>query len=72
MTDTILIFKTNINTPELIKKAGSILSAQSEIKKWNVDMDDCDKVLRIETSRYEVENVIGILKPHEIYCEELQ
>ncbi len=38
-------YKTNINTVEQIKKADSILSKHSKIKKWNIDIDDCDKVL---------------------------
>ena len=71
MQGSVLIFKTNINTLAQIKTVDTVLSGQSEIQKWNIDIDDCDKVLRIETSQLEVENVIGILKPHHIYCEEL-
>ena len=72
MQSEIHIFKTNITTLEQIRKVDRILSNQSEIQKWNIDIDDCDKVLRIETSSLEMENVIGILKPHHIYCEELE
>lgn len=71
MAQSILIFKTNITTFEQVIKVNSILSGQSEIQKWNVDIEDCDKVLRIETSEPETKNVIDILKPHHIYCEEL-
>jgi hypothetical protein len=71
MPNTILVYKTNINTLAQIKTVDTILSKQSEIKKWNIDIDDCDKVLRIETSKSEMNNLIGSLKPHHIYCEEL-
>ncbi|MGZ4055225.1 MAG: hypothetical protein ACXVPU_10320 [Bacteroidia bacterium] len=72
MPNTILIYKTNINTLAQIRKVDTILSKRSEIKNWNIDIDDCDKVLRIETSKPEMQNVIGILKPHYIYCEEME
>ena len=71
MQQSILVFKTNITTFEQVIKVNSILSKQSEIQKWNIDIEDCDKVLRIETSKPEINNVIDILKPHHIYCEEL-
>jgi hypothetical protein len=72
MANNILVFKTNINTVEQIIKADHILSDRVEIKKWNIDIDDCDKVLRIETPWTEIENVLGCLKPYHIYCEELK
>lgn len=72
MPNNVLVFRTNINTLEQIKKAEIILSAQSEIKKWNIDFDDCDKILRIETPKSEIENVLSYLKPYQIYCEELE
>ena len=72
MPNTILVFKTNVNTLEQIKKINNILSGQTEIKKWNIDMEDCDKVLRIETSQLGIENVLAILKPSDIFCEEME
>lgn len=71
MEPAVLVFRTNINTFEQMKQLDAVLSRQSAIRKWNVDMEDCDKVLRIETLQLHVENVIGFLKPHDIYCEEL-
>jgi len=69
---SIHIYKTNINTLEQIKKADSILSKHSKIQKWNIDIDDCDKVLRIESSQLEIFDIIGSLKPFNIYCEVLE
>ena len=67
----LLIFKTNINTLAQLKTADGILSAKEEIKRWNIDIDDCDKVLRIETSELKTVDVIDVLKLNNIYCEEL-
>ena len=72
MQPSLYIFKTNINTMDQLRKADHVLSNRTEIQKWNVDIDDCDKVLRVETSQLLIESVIGILKPHAIYCEELK
>ena len=72
MESEILIFRTNINTFDQLKKVDTILSGQTAIRKWNIDLDDCDKVLRIETSILQIENVIDFLKPHDIFCEELE
>ena len=70
--NNILVFKTNINSTELIQKVNNVLAEQSEIKKWNIDLEDCDKILRVETTKSEIESILGILKPYEIYCEELE
>ena len=72
MEPQILIFKTNINTFEQMKRVDTILSHKNGIEKWNVDLEDCDKVLRIETSLLQTENVIKFLKSHDIYCEALE
>ncbi len=72
MPSTLHIFKTNINTIEQIKKVDSFLSRHSKITKWNIDIDDRDKILRIETPAAEINNVIGKLRPFNIYCEVLE
>ena len=72
MQPSIHIYKTNINTLEQIKKADLILSKHTKVKKWNIDIDDCDKVLRIESSQQEILDVIDSLKPFNIYCEVLE
>ena len=59
MQVSVHIFKTNINTLE-------------QIKKWNIDLEDCDKVLKIESSQLETCDIIGSLKPFNIYCEVLE
>ena len=72
MQASLHIFKTNINTLEQIRKADSFLSKHSKIKKWNIDLEDCDKVLKIESSQLETVDIIGSLKPFNIYCEVLE
>jgi len=42
----ILLFTTNIQRPAL-PRLRSLLESLPGIKKWTVDLDDCDHVLRI-------------------------
>jgi hypothetical protein len=72
MTTELHIFRTDINTVEKVRKAETLLSRHKGVNRWNLDLDDCDKVLRIESDKLVRENVIGILKSHEIFVEELQ
>ncbi|BAV05582.1 hypothetical protein SAMN05421788_108278 [Filimonas lacunae] len=43
----ILIYYTNINTRQDHSKLKAILDPIDGIEDWHVDLEDCDKVLRI-------------------------
>lgn len=38
---------------------------------WNFDLEDCDKILRVDAAALAVENLINSLKSEGILCEEL-
>ena len=40
--------------------------------KWNFDLEDCDKILRIDSEENIVLKIIGLLNIHEFNCEELE
>ena len=67
----ILVFKTNISCKEELKKIGSILSEEKNIIRWTVDLEDVDKVLRIECDHIYPLSVIEILSDAGFTCEEL-
>ncbi len=46
----VLIYFTNIDTVADIRTVSVDLNAMAAIKRWTVDIEDCDKVLRIEAS----------------------
>lgn len=48
VNQVLLIFKTNINTPEKINKIRSLFDNNPLIEDWSVDLLDQDCVLRIE------------------------
>lgn len=69
--DHILLFKTNISSPADKQSLQPVLDGHSCIKQWNVDLNDCDYVLRIESESLNHQQVIHILNHHGFECSEL-
>lgn len=46
----ILVFKTNITSKKKVSMVAPLLTSFPGIRQWNFDLDDCDKVLRIEAT----------------------
>ncbi|MBO9703025.1 MAG: hypothetical protein J7604_22615 [Sporocytophaga sp.] len=68
----VLVFKTDkkvLTYQEMVQEA---LMDYKDIIKWNVDMDDQDKVLRIECDSLSAEEIILKMKQAEFFCEELK
>lgn len=68
----ILIFKTNLDNPELVNRVKPVIQKMPGIQKWNVDIQDCDNVLRIEASELSPRSVELVLQTAGYYCEELE
>lgn len=68
----ILIFKTNLLNTAMVDRAKPLLQNISGIQRWNVDIQDCDKILRIESNSLSARQVENILQNAGYYCEELQ
>ncbi len=43
----ILVFVTNVADLKAVSKIKPLLTAMPAIEDWNVDLDDCDRILRI-------------------------
>ena len=67
----IYVFKTSIE-PQDIRTADEILRALIPNCKWNYDLEDCDKILRIESRKDIAELVCFHLRIDGFYCEELE
>ncbi|HUS00150.1 MAG TPA: hypothetical protein VMY77_00400 [Chitinophagaceae bacterium] len=67
----VLIFKTNIRYKKHIDIIGSHIAKQPGIIKWNVDLKDADKILRIETTDLHPEKIEGLVKNAGYKCQEL-
>ncbi|OOQ60609.1 hypothetical protein [Mucilaginibacter pedocola] len=68
----VLIFKTSVATPSQASRLQPMLSALADIKRYTFDLEDCDRVLRIESTRIESQTIKHILRMAGFSCEELQ
>jgi hypothetical protein len=67
----IFVFKTSVKTKMQAKKLKPHIDEILPKAKWNFDLEDCDKMLRIDSEENIVLKIIGLLNIHEFNCEEL-
>ncbi len=67
----ILVFKTNIRYKKQLTDINRQFTDQHLITKWNVDLLDADKVLRIESRGLTAPVIEELVKNTGYYCEEL-
>lgn len=68
---TILVFRTNICFKKDAAKVSECLRKHTGIIRWNMDLEDIDNVLRIETYYLTAEDIITIVKQCGYECDEL-
>lgn len=71
MEKMISIYKTNIENSsqiQLLKKELDVLLGE---ENWNFDLDDCDKILRVETDSNLSKEITKILKSNGFEVTEL-
>jgi hypothetical protein len=68
----IYIFKTSVKTKNQANKLRPYINEILPNEKWTFDLEDCDKILRIDSEKNKVLKVLDILKSQEFYCEELE
>lgn len=54
-------FKTNINCGNCINAVTPVLNSNEQIKNWNVDTDNPDKILTVEGENIDTEALIASL-----------
>lgn len=65
----LLIFKTNIVNESRIKKVNALLAYNPGLVDWSIDMEDRDKVLRIEAEDQVIESdVMEIVNSWGVEC----
>lgn len=68
----IFVFKTNLTNTRQIKNVGPALNLHPYIKGWNVDLHDCDKILRVVAENIPATEVESIVSTAGYLCEELK
>lgn len=67
------IFKTNIETKLAVNTLKLLFNSHPGIYSWSIDLEDVDKVLRVETNNtlYQ-EDIIEQVTARGFYCNELK
>ncbi len=67
----ILIFKTDIRDRKRVTDVEQHIENIEGVIKWNVDLHDCDNILRIEAEKLSPRTIEQELQQAGYYCEEL-
>ena len=62
------IFKTSIGSKEDLRSIGPFLNAVALDMHWTVDIDDCDRILRVESGVAETDEIALLLNSHGFLC----
>lgn len=71
-TNRILVLKSNIATYSDLLQVQHPLDHHPGILKWNIDLDDCDHVIRIVTPSLTVADIEELVKSNGYQCSELE
>ncbi|OIV40568.1 hypothetical protein BKM63_16970 [Flavobacterium johnsoniae] len=66
------VFKTSVKNKAQIKKLKPALDSSFQDIKWNFDLEDCDKILRIESKKNIGKKVVNLLRSYHFDCIELE
>jgi hypothetical protein len=67
----IYVFKTSVKKGKQIRVLATLLDEICTPGKWNFDLDDCDKILRIDSQNEILNAVTALLQTNGFQCEEL-
>lgn len=68
----IYVFKTSVRTKLQVRNLKPYFNKIVPTKKWNFDLEDCDKILRIDCEENIVLKIVDLLNIHKFNCEELE
>ncbi len=68
----IYVFKTSVAKKKHVRQLSTFLNTLLQQSKWNFDLEDCDKILRIDSEENMVLQIIDLLHIHKFNCEELE
>lgn len=68
----VLVFKTNVNELNELGLLESLFNKLFGNAHWNFDLEDIDKILRIEHSFISSAQIMNLLKEFGFDCEELK
>ena len=67
----ILVFSTDVKKQRHVSKVNALLTTIPAVAQWNFDLEDCDKILRIEANDLSPRTIESLLTAAGISCREL-
>ena len=67
----VLVFRTGVENLEEVSRVKNLLTAVPAISNWNFDLDDCDRILRIEAEELAPGYIELLLQREGLFCREL-
>lgn len=68
----VLVFRTSVDRPNDVAQLSPLLDLlMNQNEKWNFDLEDCDKILRVEVIQLQADVIIQQLACKGFYCAEL-
>jgi hypothetical protein len=67
----IYVFKTSVKTKLQARSLKPHINSILPVEKWNFDLKDCDKILRVNCDETIAMKITDILNNHRFSCEEL-
>jgi hypothetical protein len=68
----IYVFKTSVKNKNQVNKLKPDINSILPDEKWSFDLEDCDRILRIDSDENIVSRITDLLTIHKFYCEELK
>lgn len=68
----IYVFKTSVKTKSQVKILRPHIEKLIPNEKWNFDLQDCDRILRIDSKENIVLKITGLLHSQQFHCEKLE
>lgn len=67
----IIVLRTNINNVSALSMVAGTLNAHPQIRRWTIDLEDKDNVLRIESDTLTTKDIITTLQEAGYEAEDL-
>jgi hypothetical protein len=68
----IFVFKTSVATKHEVRVLKPLFDSLLAREQWNFDLDDCDRILRVDCEESSAIKIIDLLSSHKFTCEELE
>ncbi|HEY3429966.1 MAG TPA: hypothetical protein VGK39_04755 [Cyclobacteriaceae bacterium] len=71
VTNVVQVFKTNVSDPSQASMLCDLVQTEISVQRVNFDLEDCDKIFRVESTVNMDDKIVALLHLHGFMCEEL-